>query len=52
MNYSLTGGKMLTMCPYCKKEIQWCYARSVVYNDEEDSNEIQCPHCEKYILVD
>ena len=43
---------MTTICPHCKKEIQWCYARSVVYNEEDGCNEIQCPHCEGFVIVD
>ena len=47
---------MITVCPYCKKEIQWCWERSVYYQGadegEEERGEIQCPDCDGFIAVD
>jgi hypothetical protein len=47
---------METVCPHCRKVIQWCWNRSVVYPEvdegEQERGEIQCTHCEEFVVVD
>jgi len=54
VNY--VGEKMpVTKCPTCNKKIVFSYERSVYRPDveegEEEHNEIQCPHCDEYIIL-
>lgn len=37
-------------CPYCEKDVSICHDDGAYYNDDE-TEEIECDHCEKKFLV-